>query len=267
MTAVWRLCVSPARPVRSECQSWSCLTARRISAVLNELARCVGHLVYPLGGSTLWAACSLGGYLTDCFGAASSGWWISLMGRRRVYVNSIALPQTCRSSWHAIQPTIKRVMAGHQLTVATGSFLASQLTMEAAFATREWRPAGGIRKMEATDCGHACRGNSFALPWSWPTLRLAARARTFLRVAVIAGAFLQPGWARKQFVCECGSWRGTRCRVLPEACNEPHQRTEAMASPMRTVRADTHSVRRRSVSFGNSMITVEPSRKRPISSP
>jgi len=41
------------------------------------------------------------------------------LGRRRVYVNSIALPQTCRSSWHAIQPTIKRVMAGQKMLCGT----------------------------------------------------------------------------------------------------------------------------------------------------
>jgi len=35
------------------------------------------------------------------------------VGRRRVYVNAISLPQTCRSNWHAIQPTTNRVMAGH----------------------------------------------------------------------------------------------------------------------------------------------------------
>jgi hypothetical protein len=37
-------------------------------------------------------------------------------------VNSISLPQTCRSNWHAIQQTTKRVMAGHFRSLATVSF-------------------------------------------------------------------------------------------------------------------------------------------------
>jgi hypothetical protein len=44
--------------------------------------------------------------------------WPAAVGRRRVYVNSISLPQTCRSNWHAIQPTTKRVMAGQFLSFA-----------------------------------------------------------------------------------------------------------------------------------------------------
>lgn len=43
------------------------------------------------------------------------------VGRRRAYADSISMPQTCRSNWHAIQQTTKRVMAGHQESFATGS--------------------------------------------------------------------------------------------------------------------------------------------------
>jgi len=42
---------------------------------------------------------------------------------RRVYVNGISLPQTCRLNWYAIQPTTKSVMAGHQLPLTLANWM------------------------------------------------------------------------------------------------------------------------------------------------
>jgi hypothetical protein len=43
-----------------------------------------------------------------------SGWRLALSGRGRVYANSFALTQTCRSTRHAIQPPTGLVMAGQE---------------------------------------------------------------------------------------------------------------------------------------------------------
>ena len=43
--------------------------------------------------------------LNDRFAALDWTFWTTALGRGRVFVNSISLPQTCLSNWHAIRPT------------------------------------------------------------------------------------------------------------------------------------------------------------------
>ena len=72
----------------------------------------------------------------DCFLPSYSRMSLSTLGRRRVYVNAISLPQTCRSNWHAIQPTTNRVMAGHHQPLNVDADLLQNSHMrECQFAT------------------------------------------------------------------------------------------------------------------------------------